>query len=60
MVYLTIRLRARDSYEVIELIEIESDLIVLVESETKHKILYTNIEKTRAGSHFFNKNAPGK
>ncbi len=44
MEYLTIRLRARDFYEVIEKLR-ASNLIVLVESEIKHKILYKNIEK---------------
>ncbi len=44
--YLTIRLRAQDFYEVIvDEGEARSNLIVLVESETKHKILYKNIEK---------------
>ena len=56
--YLTIRLRARDFYEVIvdeKLAEPEStitseksrasNLIVLVESEITHKVLHKNIEK---------------
>ena len=36
------------------------NLIVLVESEIKHKILHKNIEKTRTVSQFKKKNAPGK
>ena len=45
--YLTIRLRARDFYEVI---------IVLVESKIKHNILHKNIKKRELKVIF---NAPG-
>ncbi len=63
IVYLTIRLQARDFYEMIvdegearinyNLKKLRaSNLIVLVESVTKHKILR---QKTQPGSHFFKK-----
>ncbi len=52
---LTIRLRARDFYEVIVNEGEASNLIVLVESQTKHKILHKKKHwRTRAGSHLKN------
>ncbi len=37
-----------------------SNLIVLVESEIKHKVLHKNIEKRELEAIFKKKNAPGK
>ena len=70
-IYLTIRLRARDFYEVItdkgkpestitSQISKASNLIVLVESEMKHEILHKDIEKRELKAIFLRKKCARK